>query len=63
MPNISMLIGPSFGVCNMQCKYRFYHDEARSREVETYGLMSAETLEADPFSVKGGCQRKGFLLR
>lgn len=45
MPNINVLIKPSSGMCNMRCKYCFYHDETQNREVESYGFMSEETLE------------------
>lgn len=45
MPNISVLIKPASGMCNLQCKYCFYHDETKNREVESYGFMSEETLE------------------
>ncbi|MBR6771389.1 MAG: anaerobic sulfatase maturase [Lachnospiraceae bacterium] len=45
MPNIHVLIKPASGMCNIQCKYCFYHDEAKNREIESYGLMSEETLE------------------
>ncbi len=45
MRNISVLIKPASGMCNMRCEYCFYHDEAKNRQVESYGLMSEETLE------------------
>lgn len=45
MPNISVLIKPASGMCNMECKYCFYHDEGKNRETESYGFMSEETLE------------------
>lgn len=45
MPSISMLIKPASSLCNMRCKYCFYHDEAVSREIGSYGMMSAETTE------------------
>lgn len=32
-------------MCNLRCHYCFYHDEAKNREVESYGFMSEETLE------------------
>ena len=45
MPSISMLIKPASSLCNMRCKYCFYHDEAVSRKIMSYGIMSAETTE------------------
>lgn len=45
MPNMNILIKPASGMCNMQCKYCFYEDEAKNREIESYGYMSEETLE------------------
>ena len=44
MPDISVLIKPASGMCNMQCKYCFYCDEARNREIASYGFMTEETL-------------------
>lgn len=46
MPNINLLIKPASGLCNMQCKYCFYHDETQNREAPSYGFMTEETLEA-----------------
>lgn len=45
MPNISVLLKPASGMCNLRCHYCFYHDEVKNREVESYGFMSEETLE------------------
>ncbi len=45
MPNINVLIKPASGMCNLQCKYCFYCDETKNREVESYGFMEEETLE------------------
>ena len=42
MPNVSLLIKPASGLCNMRCKYCFYEDEVQSREEKTTGLMSRE---------------------
>lgn len=32
-------------MCNLKCKYCFYHSEASQREIASYGLMSVELLE------------------
>lgn len=46
MKDISILIKPASGLCNMDCGYCFYHDEAKNREKESYGLMDIGTLES-----------------
>ena len=45
MPPISLLIKPASSLCNLECKYCFYHSIAESRLTKSYGMMSAETLE------------------
>lgn len=45
MPAISVLIKPSSGMCDMDCEYCFYCDEANKRVQKTYGFMSEETLK------------------
>ena len=45
MINISVLIKPASGACNMTCDYCFYCDEAAKREQKFYGMMSEETLK------------------
>ncbi|MEG0340511.1 MAG: radical SAM protein, partial [Oscillospiraceae bacterium] len=45
MPPLSLLIKPASSLCNLQCKYCFYHDEAKNRDIASYGIMSNETLE------------------
>ncbi|MEG0762396.1 MAG: anaerobic sulfatase maturase [Oscillospiraceae bacterium] len=45
MPPLSLLIKPASSLCNLQCKYCFYHDEAKNRDIASYGIMSDETLE------------------
>lgn len=45
MPPISVLIKPASGMCNMHCDYCFYCDEMQKRKVQSYGLMSEETLK------------------
>ncbi|MCI5649350.1 MAG: anaerobic sulfatase maturase [Fusicatenibacter sp.] len=44
MKNISVLIKPASGLCNMTCDYCFYCDEAAKRKQKSYGFMSEETL-------------------
>lgn len=45
MPPISILIKPASSLCNLNCKYCFYHDVADNRSVQSYGIMSREILE------------------
>ena len=41
----SALIKPASSACNMRCRYCFYADEALSRSVANYGVMTEEVLE------------------
>ena len=43
--NLSLLIKPASGNCNLRCKYCFYNDEIRLRKDANRGMMSPETLE------------------
>ena len=45
MSVVSMLIKPASSSCNMRCKYCFYADVAKSREIANYGIMSYDTIE------------------
>lgn len=45
MPDIGLLIKPSSSLCNLRCKYCFYHSLAENREIESYGLMKEAVLE------------------
>ena len=44
MKNISVMIKPVSGLCNMKCDYCFYCDEQEKRRQKSYGRMSEETL-------------------
>ena len=39
------MIKPASALCNMRCKYCFYHDVTDHRDVKSFGLMSEETAE------------------
>ena len=41
----TIFIKPASGLCNMKCDYCFYCDEAAKREIESYGMMEAKTIE------------------
>ena len=43
MRSVNLLIKPASSLCNMRCKYCFYHDVAENREIESYGIMTKET--------------------
>ena len=45
MPAISIMMKPASGLCNMNCEYCFYTDEASKRQNASYGIMNAVTLE------------------
>lgn len=45
MPPLTLMIKPVSSMCNMRCKYCFYADVSRHREVQSFGVMTAETLE------------------
>lgn len=46
MPPVTLLIKPASSLCNMRCKYCFYADVTKNREIPSYGVMTEETLEA-----------------
>ena len=45
MRPFTALVKPASSGCNMRCRYCFYADEARSRAVANYGMMTLDTLE------------------
>ncbi len=45
MSAIGVLIKPASGLCNMNCDYCFYCDEAEKRKCKSYGMMSEATLK------------------
>lgn len=54
MPHVSIMIKPASSLCNLGCKYCFYHSLADSRESYDYGIMSSATAEkliSDAFSL------------
>lgn len=44
MEQYHYLIKPSSSLCNMKCKYCFYHDVSEHREVISNGIMEKETM-------------------
>lgn len=45
MPPLSIMIKPASSLCNMRCRYCFYHDVSNIREVKSFGVMSESTAE------------------
>lgn len=46
MPPLSILLKPASSACNLRCAYCFYADEAGSRAVPNYGMMSTQVSHA-----------------
>lgn len=46
MQSVTFLIKPASSLCNMRCRYCFYHDISDIREVKSMGMMSEDTAEA-----------------
>lgn len=46
MRHVHLLIKPASGLCNLNCRYCFYHDIVEKREQASYGLMTEDTLAA-----------------
>ena len=46
MRNITLLIKPASGSCNLRCRYCFYEDETERRCVKNHGIMSENTVAA-----------------
>lgn len=42
--NLSIMIKPASSLCNLRCRYCFYHDLADRRSVASYGIMEKDTL-------------------
>ncbi|WP_100065048.1 radical SAM/SPASM domain-containing protein [Miniphocaeibacter massiliensis] len=45
MKDISVLIKPVSGSCNLKCKYCFYKDEIENRKIRNYGKMTKSVME------------------
>lgn len=46
MKHLSVMIKPASSLCNMRCRYCFYADVSRARDVASYGVMTDETTRA-----------------
>ncbi len=45
MSEMTLLIKPASGLCNMKCDYCFYADEMHHRQQASYGIMSDDVME------------------
>lgn len=45
MRNITVMIKPASGLCDLRCRYCFYHDITEKRNVKNCGMMDTETAE------------------
>ncbi len=45
MPPLSVMIKPASSLCNMRCRYCFYHDVSDIRKVKNFGMMKESTAE------------------
>lgn len=43
--NLSVMIKPSSSKCNLNCKYCFYNDISKKRDIKDYGFMKTETIK------------------
>ncbi len=46
MGNVTFLVKPASGLCDMRCRYCFYEDVSDNRQVKSLGLMRTDTAEA-----------------
>ena len=42
---LSLLIKPASSECNLACKYCFYLDETRHRQVASHGIMTYDVAK------------------
>lgn len=45
MPPLSIMIKPASSLCNLDCRYCFYHDVAENRAEKNLGIMQESTAE------------------
>lgn len=45
MPPLSIMIKPASSLCNLRCKYCFYHNVSDIREVASFGVMTTDTAD------------------
>ena len=45
MPPLSIMVKPASSLCNLRCRYCFYHDVSAHRALPSFGRMTGETAE------------------
>lgn len=45
MEHLSLLIKPASSLCNLRCRYCFYHDLSENRHTQSYGIMSRDIAD------------------
>ena len=45
MPPLSIMIKPASSLCNLRCRYCFYHNVTELREVSSFGVMTHQTAD------------------
>ncbi len=45
MKTLHLMIKPASSLCNMRCQYCFYRDVSEQRSVDSFGLMSLDTVD------------------
>lgn len=45
MPPLSIMIKPASSLCNLRCRYCFYHNVSETREVTSFGIMNEDTTD------------------
>ncbi|MCL1858280.1 MAG: SPASM domain-containing protein [Oscillospiraceae bacterium] len=43
--HLSLLIKPASSLCNLKCRYCFYHDLADNRNIKSYGIMQNDVAD------------------
>lgn len=61
MKAVTFLIKPASSLCDMRCRYCFYHDISDIREVKSMGVMAHATAEALIRSAFGAVEPGGFV--
>lgn len=62
MRSINILIKPASSLCNMRCKYCFYSDVSESRNIQSYGIMTEDTLRSLTKKVFGDAKESASFL-
>ena len=61
MKSLTFLIKPASSLCDMRCRYCFYHDISDLREVKSMGIMAQDTAEALVRAAFGAVEPGGFV--